>query len=108
MNFGEPYACKQTTALASFTHSIRGKATSRSLNNDSQPTKKTGTRPVFFVGGEAEIRTLEPCYRLHDFQSCALDQLGEFSVLLHKYNISFFKNQVFFINYNLEFISRVC
>ena len=47
----------------------------------SPPTKKTGTRPVFFVGGESEIRTLEPCYRLHDFQSCALDQLGEFSIL---------------------------
>ena len=32
-----------------------------------------------FVGGEGEIRTLEPFYRLHDFQSCALDQLGDFS-----------------------------
>ena len=36
----------------------------------------------FFVGGEGEIRTLEPSYRLHDFQSCALDQLGDFSLLL--------------------------
>ena len=35
---------------------------------------------VPFRGGESEIRTLEPCYRLHDFQSCALDQLGDFSV----------------------------
>ena len=34
---------------------------------------------AFCVGGEGEIRTLEPCYRLHDFQSCALDQLGDFS-----------------------------
>ena len=33
----------------------------------------------FMFGGEGEIRTLEPCYRLHDFQSCALDQLGDFS-----------------------------
>ena len=32
-----------------------------------------------FSGGEGEIRTLEPFYRLHDFQSCALDQLGDFS-----------------------------
>ena len=32
-----------------------------------------------FPGGEGEIRTLEPFYRLHDFQSCALDQLGDFS-----------------------------
>ena len=31
------------------------------------------------LGGEGEIRTLEPFYRLHDFQSCALDQLGDFS-----------------------------
>ena len=31
-------------------------------------------------GGEGEIRTLEPFYRLHDFQSCALDQLGDFSI----------------------------
>ena len=35
---------------------------------------------VLFSGGEEEIRTLEPCYRLHDFQSCALDQLGDFSI----------------------------
>ncbi len=33
-----------------------------------------------FSGGEGEIRTLEPFYRLHDFQSCALDQLGDFSI----------------------------
>ena len=33
-----------------------------------------------FHGGECEIRTLEPFYRLHDFQSCALDQLGDFSI----------------------------
>ena len=34
---------------------------------------------VDLSGGEGEIRTLEPFYRLHDFQSCALDQLGDFS-----------------------------
>ncbi len=32
-----------------------------------------------FDGGEGEIRTLEPVSGLHDFQSCALDQLGDFS-----------------------------
>ena len=45
------------------------------------------------LGGESEIRTLEPCYRLHDFQSCALDQLGEFSLLPRYYIILDFKNQ---------------
>ena len=30
-------------------------------------------------GGEGGIRTLETLSRLHDFQSCALDQLGDFS-----------------------------
>lgn len=34
-----------------------------------------------FYGGEGEIRTLEPCYGLRDFQSRALDQLGDFSKL---------------------------
>ena len=33
-----------------------------------------------FYGGEGEIRTLEPCYGLRDFQSRALDQLGDFSI----------------------------
>ena len=41
-----------------------------------------GTPYIF--GGEGEIRTLEPCYRLHDFQSCALDQLGDFSKKIFK------------------------
>ena len=31
-SFGEPYACKQTTALASLAHSIRGEATKESEN----------------------------------------------------------------------------
>ena len=34
-----------------------------------------------FYGGEGEIRTLDPCYGLRDFQSRALDQLGDFSKL---------------------------
>ena len=36
----------------------------------------------FCFGGEGEIRTLELCYQLRDFQSRALDQLGDFSKLL--------------------------
>ena len=35
-----------------------------------------------FDGGEGEIRTLEPVSGLHDFQSCALDQLGDFSMFV--------------------------
>ena len=38
-------------------------------------------------GGEGEIRTLEQCYPLHDFQSCALDQLGDFSMVVVQYYI---------------------
>ena len=34
-----------------------------------------------FSGGEVEIRTLEAFYGLRDFQSRALDQLGDFSEL---------------------------
>ena len=60
---------------------------------------------VLFSGGEAEIRTLEPFYRLHDFQSCALDQLGDFSISVEYLCIisqqiekikSFFKKILFF------------
>ena len=62
-------------------------------------------KSAFFVGGEAEIRTLEPFYRLHDFQSCALDQLGDFSISVEYLCIisqqiekikSFFKKILFF------------
>ena len=45
----------------------------------SAKTEDTTQGGVLCFGGEGEIRTLEPCYRLHDFQSCALDQLGDFS-----------------------------
>lgn len=34
----------------------------------------------FLFGGDLGIRTLESCYRLYDFQSYALDQLGEISI----------------------------
>ncbi len=57
------------------------------------PQKKTGVEKAGFHGGEAEIRTLEPCYGLHDFQSCALDQLGDFS----KKYISRANRSVYFI-----------
>ena len=53
---------------------------------------------VLFSGGEGEIRTLEPFYRLHDFQSCALDQLGDFSTRLLYYSTSILKCQVVFCN----------
>ena len=43
---------------------------------------------VFLFGGEGEIRTLERFYPLHDFQSCALDQLSDFSVLLTSRSIA--------------------
>ena len=42
---------------------------------------------VSLDGGEGEIRTLEPISGLHDFQSCALDQLRDFSVLLTTFGI---------------------
>ena len=71
----------------------------------------------FFTGGEGEIRTLEPCYRLHDFQSCALDQLGDFSIFIHfldvfhikpmYYITPVFKNQVFFSIFLKFFIRRL-
>ena len=35
-------------------------------------------------GGDGEIRTLETLSRLHDFQSCALDQLGDISKIRSK------------------------
>ena len=61
-----------------------------------------------FVGGEGEIRTLEPCYGLHDFQSCALDQLGDFSIFATRvlYHKKMIKSIPFLIFLNLFF--RVC
>ena len=54
---------------------------SRSLSKK----KKPHYRVAFLFGGEGEIRTLEQCYPLHDFQSCALDQLGDFSMVVVYY-----------------------
>ena len=51
--------------------------TSQLTGCDSLPLlrhEKRRTSCVFFRGGEGGIRTLEPFCRLHDFQSCALDQ----------------------------------
>ena len=76
----EAFASELTTPFVALAHSIRGKATKESENQPPCSANKKRHRVVsFFVGGEGEIRTLEPCYGLHDFQSCALDQLGEFS-----------------------------
>ena len=51
---------------------------------------QTKNHPIgwFLFGGEGEIRTLERFYPLHDFQSCALDQLSDFSVLLTSRSIA--------------------
>lgn len=54
------------------------------------------------IGGEGEIRTLEPISGLHDFQSCALDQLRDFSVSCSFHNgmiIPFFEA---FVNSKFE------
>ena len=99
-NVGRSYPCTQRTTLPRLRTLFAAKPRAEFDPPYSTSTKKTGMKPVFFVGGESEIRTLEPCYRLHDFQSCALDQLGEFSKnlqLLNKYIISFGKNQVLFL-----------
>ena len=48
-----------------------------------ETNKKTIQRMVSLFGGEGEIRTLERCYPLRDFQSRALDQLRDFSTGLH-------------------------
>ena len=46
----------------------------------SEQNKKPSVWMVFCFGGEGGIRTHERFYPLHDFQSCALDQLSDFSV----------------------------
>ena len=48
---------------------------------EKEKTKTELSSILISLGGEGEIRTLEPCYGLHDFQSCALDQLGDFSMV---------------------------
>ena len=40
----------------------------------TSPHRKGSALHSLFCGGEGGIRTHEPFYRLHDFQSCALDQ----------------------------------
>ena len=68
-NFGESYACKQTTTLASFMHFIcrqTTKESSISLLSRSK-TKKTGTSPVFLFWRRREdlnFRAGYPTYTL--------------------------------------------
>ena len=57
-------------------------------SNLFQSKRKTTRLGGFRFGGEGEIRTLERFYPLHDFQSCALDQLSDFSVLLTSRSIA--------------------
>ena len=65
--------------LGSFCLSYRHRHGLSNLNSFSSK-RKTTLMGGFLFGGEGEIRTLEPFNRLHDFQSCALDQLRDFSV----------------------------
>ncbi len=51
-------------------------------SNLFKTNKKTIRWMVSLFGGEGEIRTLERCYPLRDFQSRALDQLRDFSTSL--------------------------
>lgn len=44
-SFGEPYACKQTTALALLANSIRGKATKESENRSLIRQKRKRPKP---------------------------------------------------------------
>ena len=79
MNFGESLVSKLPDDITSFARSIRDTSRAEFEPSNSLQQKRT-PKGVLFAGAESEIRTLEPCYRLHDFQSCALDQLGEFCV----------------------------
>ena len=56
---------------------------------------------LFLFGGEKGIRTLDTVPRIHDFQSCAFDQLSHLSTLLHDelYLTLFKKNMQAFRTY---------
>ncbi len=64
--------------------------------------QKSESKTFGFLGGEGEIRTLEPFYRLHDFQSCALDQLGDFSIFFCAVLFDGF----IILSYNKTFVNR--
>ena len=42
--------------------------------------KKRQVKPVFFLAEKEGFEPSRPFRSLHDFQSCALDQLGDFSI----------------------------
>ena len=73
-----PIALTLTCALNSWRSHKGGE--NRRLIRQKRKRANPIVRICSFSGGEGEIRTLEPCYGLHDFQSCALDQLGDFSI----------------------------
>ena len=52
------------------------------IQSCSKNKNKSRSNPSFErdYGGDEGIRTLETLSRLHDFQSCALDQLGDISI----------------------------
>ena len=56
--------------------------------------KKKAPNLGAFLGGEKGIRTLDTVPRIHDFQSCAFDQLSHLSTgllkIALKYNTTYF------------------
>ena len=83
--------------LANPAHTLRGAFDPLAIPHQ---TKTPPNRVVFSFGGEGEIRTLEPISGLHDFQSCALDQLRDFSVLLA--TVSIISCFFLFVNIKIE------
>ena len=54
---------------------------------DGMPQKRNkhyALHSAYFFGGETGIRTLETLPRLHDFQSCAFDQLSHLSIACYE------------------------
>ena len=67
-SFGEPYACKQTTALASLAHSIRGEATKESENRRLIRQKRKIER--FASQGRTVVVTASLCPRRRSVEFC--------------------------------------
>ena len=80
-NFAKPLVSKLPDALAKIYALNSWQSHEAEFESNRFRNKKEHQTMLLFVGAESEIRTQEPCYRLHDFQSCALDQLGEFCIL---------------------------
>ena len=80
-NFAKPLVSKLPDALAKIYALNSWQSHEAEFESSRFRNKKEHQTMLLFVGAESEIRTQEPCYRLHDFQSCALDQLGEFCIL---------------------------